>query len=96
MKRRVWMAAVTSLVMAAGVAHASQVDDIKKKGELVVGVLGTDEPLSFIDPKTRELAGYDVELGKAVAAKLGVKPVFKQITLAARIPELQQRARGAD
>ncbi len=90
MKRRVWIAAVTSLVMAAGVAHASQVDDIKKKGELVVGVLGTDEPLSFIDPKTRELAGYDVELGKAVAAKLGVKPVFKQITLAARIPELQQ------
>ena len=90
MKRRIWMAAVASLVMASGVAHADQVADIQKKGELVVGVLGTDEPLSFIDPKTRELAGYDVDLGKAVAAKLGVKPVFKQITLAARIPELQQ------
>lgn len=93
MKRRVWIAAVASaasLMMAHGVAHADQVDDIKKKGELVVGVLGTDEPMSFIDPKTRELVGYDVDLGKAVAAKLGVKPVFKQITLAARIPELQQ------
>lgn len=93
MKRRVWIAvaaSAASLWMAGGVAHADQVDDIKKKGELVVGVLGTDEPMSFIDPKTRELVGYDVDLGRAVAAKLGVKPVFKQITLAARIPELQQ------
>ena len=93
MKRRLWIAAVASaasLWMANGVAHADQLDDIKKKGELVVGVLGTDEPMSFIDPQTRELVGYDVDLGKAVAAKLGVKPVFKQITLAARIPELQQ------
>ncbi len=88
--RRLWAAAMAGLFMSAGIAYADQVADIKKKGELVVGVLGTDEPLSFIDPKTRELAGYDVELGKAVAAKLGVKPVFKQITLAARIPELQQ------
>ncbi len=93
MKRRLWIAAVASaasLMMVNGVAHADQIDDIKKKGELVVGVLGTDEPMSFIDPKTRELVGYDVDLGKAVAAKLGVKPVFKQITIAARIPELQQ------
>lgn len=93
MKRRLWIAvaaSAASLWMAGGVAHADQVDDIKKKGELVVGVLGTDEPMSFIDPKTRELVGYDVDLGRAVAAKLGVKPVFKQITLAARIPELQQ------
>lgn len=90
MKRRIWMAAMASLMVVSGVAQADQVDDIKKKGELVVGVLGTDEPMSFIDPKTRELVGYDVDLGKAVAEKLGVKPVFKQITLAARIPELQQ------
>lgn len=93
MKRRLWIAAVASaasLMMVHGVAHADQVEDIQKKGELVVGVLGTDEPMSFIDPKTRELVGYDVDLGKAVAAKLGVKPVFKQITIAARIPELQQ------
>lgn len=93
MKRRLWIAAAASaasLLMAHGVAHADQVDEIKKKGELVVGVLGTDEPMSFIDPKSRELVGYDVDLGKAVAAKLGVKPVFKQITIAARIPELQQ------
>jgi polar amino acid transport system substrate-binding protein len=74
----------------AGAAHADQLAYIKKKGELVVGVLGTDEPNSFIDPKTRELIGYDVDLGRAIAKKIGVKPVFKQLAVAARIPELQQ------
>ncbi|HEX7686266.1 MAG TPA: ABC transporter substrate-binding protein [Burkholderiaceae bacterium] len=77
----------TGLVSAA---HADQLDDIKKKGELVVGVLGTDEPNSFLDPKTREIVGYEVDLAKAIAAKIGVKPVFKQLAVAARIPELQQ------
>lgn len=71
-------------------AHADQLDDIRKKGELVVGVLGTDEPNSFVDPKTREIVGYEVDIARAIAAKIGVKPVFKQLAVAARIPELQQ------
>ncbi len=75
---------------AAQVAHADQLDDIKKKGELVVGVLGTDEPNSFIDPRTREIIGYEVDLARAIATKLGVKLQIKQLAVAARIPELQQ------
>ena len=71
-------------------AHADQLDDIKKKGEIVFGVLGTDEPNSFVDPKTREIVGYEVDIAKAIAQKIGVKPVFKQVAVAARIPELQQ------
>jgi polar amino acid transport system substrate-binding protein len=71
-------------------AHADQLDEIRKKGELVVGVLGTDEPNSFVDPKTREVVGYEVDIAKAIGQKLGVKVVFKQLAVAARIPELQQ------
>ena len=70
--------------------QADQLDDIKKKGEIVIGVLGIDEPNSFVDPKTREFIGYEIDLAKAVAQKIGVKPVFKQVAVAARIPELQQ------
>jgi polar amino acid transport system substrate-binding protein len=81
-------AATTTLF--ASVAHADQLADIKKKGEIVIGVLGTDEPNSFVDPKTRDVIGYEVDLGKAIAKKIGVKPVFKQLAVAARIPELQQ------
>src|SRR5690554_943516 len=80
----------TVLSLSAAVAHADQLEDIKKKGELVVGVLGTDEPATFIDPKTRQFIGYEVDLANAIADKIGVKPVFKQVAIAARIPELQQ------
>jgi len=79
--------AATTLV---SVARADQLADIKKKGEIVVGVLGTDEPNSFVDPKTREIVGYEVDLANAIAKKIGVKATFKQIAVAARIPELQQ------
>jgi polar amino acid transport system substrate-binding protein len=79
-----------SAFLLAPLAHADQLADIKKKGEIVFGVLGTDEPNSFVDPKTREIVGYEVDISKAIARKLGVRPVFKQLSVAARIPELQQ------
>lgn len=72
-------------------AHADQLADIKAKGELVCGVLGTDEPNSFVDPKTRTLVGYEVDLCRAIAQRLGVTARIKQLAVAARIPELQQR-----
>lgn len=87
--RRALLIIATTATML-GAAHADQLDDIRKKGELVVGVLGTDEPNSFIDPKSREIVGYEVDLAKAVADKLGVKLRLKQLAVAARIPELQQ------
>jgi polar amino acid transport system substrate-binding protein len=71
-------------------AHADELDTVKKKGELVCGVLGTDEPNSFVDPKTRTIIGYEVDLCKAIAKKIGVKNTIKQLAVAARIPELQQ------
>ena len=84
------LAVLLAALAFVSAARADQLADIKKKGEIVVGVLGTDEPNSFVDPKTRELVGYEVDLAKAIAARIGVKPVFKQIAVAARIPELQQ------
>jgi len=78
------------LLAVTAPARADQLADIQKKGELVVGVLGTDEPNSFIDPKTREIIGYEVDLAQAIAKKLGVKLTIKQLAVAARIPELQQ------
>jgi polar amino acid transport system substrate-binding protein len=87
--RTVFAATVAAFALASAV-HADQLDDIKKKGVVVFGVLGTDEPNSFVDPKTRDLVGYEVDLAKAIAQKIGVKAEFKQLAVAARIPELQQ------
>ena len=82
--------ALLALSLIPTSARADQLDDIRKKGEIVVGVLGTDEPNSFIDPKTREIVGYEVDLANAIAKKIGVKVALKQLAVAARIPELQQ------
>jgi polar amino acid transport system substrate-binding protein len=90
LRTHVLIAASVAASLFAATARADQLDDIKKKGEIVFGVLGTDEPNSFVDPKTREIVGYEVDIANAIAKKLGVKPVFKQLAVAARIPELQQ------
>lgn len=80
----------TAIASTANPAFADQLADIRSKGELVCGVLGTDEPMSFVDPKTRTLIGYDVDLCQVVAKKIGVPSKVKQLAVAARIPELQQ------
>ena len=90
MTRRIRLLALGLLAAFAPLVHADQVADIKAKGELVCGVLGTDDPFSFVDPKSREIVGYDVDLCNAVAKKLGVKTSLKQLAVAARVPELQQ------
>jgi polar amino acid transport system substrate-binding protein len=44
----------------------------------------------FVDPQTRTIVGYEVDLCRAVARKIGVTAMVKQIAVGARIPELQQ------
>src|SRR3954469_11214043 len=88
--RRVALVVLPATLLWVTPANADQLETIKKKGELVCGVLGTDEPNSFVDPKTRTIIGYEVDLCEAIAKKIGVKLTIKQLAVAARIPELQQ------
>ena len=74
---------------SATAAMADQLDDIKARGTLVCGTLGTSQPFSFEDKTTRTLVGYDVDICKYVADKIGVKVEYKLLAVAARIPELQ-------
>ncbi|MFE0752855.1 ABC transporter substrate-binding protein [Inquilinus sp. NPDC058860] len=81
------------VALAAGVSAAARADelaDVKARGTLVCGTLGTAEPFSFQDPKTREIVGYDVDMCGKVAEALGVKLELKPIAVEARIPELLQ------
>jgi len=87
---QVAMVCLAWLAAEAQPAYADQLADIKHKGELVCGVLATDEPMSFVDPQTRTIIGYEVDLCRAVARKIGVTATIKQVAVAARIPELQQ------
>jgi cystine transport system substrate-binding protein len=50
-------------------------DEIKEKGEITFATEGTYSPFSYHDDSD-ELVGYDVDIAKAVAEKLGVKATF--------------------
>src|ERR1700749_1803910 len=77
-------------VACTATVRADQLAEIKHKGDLVCGVLATDEPMSFVDPQTRTIIGYEVDLCHVIARKIGVNATGKQIAVAARSPELQQ------
>src|SRR3546814_3237188 len=63
----------SSDVCSSDLASANALDDVKSRNTLVCGTLGTSEPFSFQDPKTREVVGYEVDLCKEIANYLGVK-----------------------
>ncbi len=63
--------------LAASGAHAADLlDTVKQRGTLIVGVEGTYPPFNFVDTKTHELDGFDIDVSKLVASKLGVKVQF--------------------
>jgi glutamate transport system substrate-binding protein len=63
--------------------------DIQEKGELVIGVKYDVPPFGFNNPSSGKVEGFDVDLGQAVADKLGVKPKFIEAISDNRIPFLQ-------
>ncbi len=65
------------LVGATVGAHAADLlDTVKARGTLKVALEGNYPPFNFKDPKTSELTGFEVDVAKLLAAKLGLKPEF--------------------
>lgn len=79
-----------TMLAALGTAKADQLANIKASGKLVCGTMGTFEPFSFPDPKTREIVGYEIDLCQGIADAIGVKLEIKPLAVEARIPELTQ------
>jgi ABC-type amino acid transport substrate-binding protein len=63
--------------------------DIQEKGEIVIGVKYDVPPFGFNNPESNEVEGFDVDLGRAVAERLGVEPKFIEAISDNRIPFLQ-------
>jgi polar amino acid transport system substrate-binding protein len=64
--------------------------DAKKKGVLVVGCKDSLPPFGYIDEKSRQIVGYDIDFVNAIAKKMGVKVELKPVTSASRMPQLQE------
>jgi polar amino acid transport system substrate-binding protein len=84
--------AAAIVVGFAGGVHAQpgapqSIDDIIKKGTIVVGI-STTTPIFGLIGKNGEPEGYDPDVARLLAKYLGVKVEFVPVTGANRIPQL--------
>lgn len=91
--KKILVMLVLALIVSFGVNKslaADTLEEVKKKGVLVAGVKDSSPPFGYIDEKTREIVGYDIDFVKAIANKLGVKLELKPVTSASRMPQLME------
>jgi cystine transport system substrate-binding protein len=88
--RKLLVAAVAAVAFTAAGASAAAdlLDSVKQRGTLRIGCEGTYPPFNFKDERG-ELTGYDVDIAKAIAAKMGVKPEFSTVEWSGLLGGLQ-------
>jgi polar amino acid transport system substrate-binding protein len=62
---------------------------IKDAGKIVIATNPNYAPITFKDPATNTLMGFDIDLGTAIAKELGVKIEWQEIAFAQMLPSLQ-------
>jgi polar amino acid transport system substrate-binding protein len=82
------LAALAGVAFAAG-ASAQTLDKIKSRGVLVVGTKADYKPFGFRDP-SGAIVGFEPDIGKEVADKLGVKLELEPVVSSNRMQFLQQ------
>jgi len=81
MKAKMLLCSFAALLAAGGIAMAQQLPErIASKKVIVVANVPNYPPLEFKDPKTNTLTGLDIDLGNALAKKLGVEIKWEEIS----------------
>jgi len=89
---RVLLAAITTVgfaFTAAQPANAQTLDTIKQRGILIVGTKADYKPFGFRDP-SGAIVGFEPDMAKDVADKLGVKLQLEPVVSSNRMQFLQQ------
>jgi len=76
-------------ILGASAAKADVLDDVKKKGVLVVGTKADYRPFGYLDPSGK-IIGFEPDLAADVAKRLGVKLELTPVVASNRIQFLQQ------
>jgi polar amino acid transport system substrate-binding protein len=90
MKKTIVLVLVSAMLLTVvSVAMAGKkMDDILKKGELVVGVTGTQPPLNVTN-KDGKIIGFDADIAKMIASNMGVKIKFSSMPFPELLPALK-------
>jgi len=87
MKTSLHIAALASLVATSALAQDLP-DRIKAAKAVIVANVPNYPPMEFKDPRTATLTGLDIELGQALAKKLGVEFKFTEISFEQMVSSL--------
>jgi polar amino acid transport system substrate-binding protein len=90
MRKTIFIAALVSLLVLSFVGSAPAgdiLDRILKKGELVVGITGTQPPLNATT-KDGKIIGLDADIARLIAGSMGVKVRFETMSFAELLPAL--------
>ena len=91
MKRIFVLISVLLMVLcgcASGGKEETDLDYVKNKKTMIIGITYF-EPMDYLDDG--DWVGFDADLGRAVCEKLGVEPVFQEISWEAKETELSSR-----
>ena len=86
-KASICIAALASLAATSALAQALP-DRIKEAKAIVVANVPNYPPMEFKDPRTATLTGLDIDLGQALAKKLGVEFKFTEISFEQMVSSL--------
>ncbi|MFL0506090.1 substrate-binding periplasmic protein [Ureibacillus sp. 179-F W5.1 NHS] len=101
MKKAKWLislVAVTSLILAACGTDTTKdskkeetnaLEQIQQDGKMTVGIMGTYAPYNYLN-ENKEYDGFDVDIAKELANRLGVEAEFVAQDFSGLIPGLQK------
>ena len=80
--------ALISSIFVASSAYADRLDDIEKRGQIKIAVFDSNPPFGYIDEKTNQIVGLDVDYANEIGKALNVKVELVPTNPANRIPLL--------
>ena len=72
MLKKMLMGACLGLALTTGAQAADGLDTVKSENEITFAMSGAYPPFNFVDEQG-DLAGFDVEIGKEIAKRIGVE-----------------------
>lgn len=83
------MLAMAMMMATATAASAQDLPDrIKTAGKVIIGTTPNYPPVTFRDPQTNELKGYDIAIGNEIGKKLGLEVVWQETSFEQMISAL--------
>lgn len=91
LKKVVGALTITSVFISMNYAYADRLDDIEKRGEIKVAVFDSNPPFGYVDDKTKQIVGLDVDYANAIAQALKVNVQLIPTNPANRVPLLTSK-----